>query len=264
MNSKQSCFSILASSFIKEVYKDKQNDGLVNFMHDITFGRGQISMLVGNPDTFNFFYQNQIPMICTDETGRTLSEGIYINKTLESSYKDCSVLMPLLPQTAAQFNQNYGKTSLHKVIRENDCQHLFSLFFDLEENDFIHWVVNNGAFVQNLIEEYKVKAKDIILEAKAKENRVILPNSHGFQTRSKNEKSPHLCLIHKNMHAPIHLSHQQSRCLLYLMQGHSAKQIGIKMNLSCRTVEHYLERIRKILGCRSNKELILTYYNQLT
>lgn len=256
-------FSVQTAEFIKEVYKDKEKIGLINFMHDITFGHGQISMLVSNPETFKFFSQNKIPMLCTDHSGRNLAEGIYLNKTLEESYKDCSVLMPLLPKTASHFNQNYGKNSLHIVAREKDCQHLYSLFFNLDEREFLHWIINNGTFIQNLIEDYKIKAKNIILEAKAPENRVTLPNSSDFFVKSANENSLRVNVIHKTLHVPIHLSPQQSRCLTYLMQGNSAKEIGIKMCLSYRTVEHYLEKIRRQLGCDSNRELMSTYYDQL-
>lgn len=249
--------------FIREVYKNKQN-GLINFMHDITFGQGEISMLYSNKETFQFFYENKIPMLCTDHSGRTLPEGVYINKTLENLYKDCSTIMPLLPKIAPNFNQNYGKNSIHFVTREADCQHLHSLFFDLEENEFLHWVVNNGNFMQNLIEEYKVKAKDIILEAKAPENRVILPNSSEFfSSPTPTDHSIRINIIHKSLSIPIHLSKQQSVCLHYLMKGKSAKEIGLKMHLSNRTVEHYLERIRKQLGCSSNRELVSTYSGQV-
>lgn len=256
-------FSTKVCPFIREVHKNNNKNGLVNFMHDITFGQGQISMLVGSKETFDFFYQNKIPMLCTDNSGRTLANGIYLNKTLEKNYQDCSSLMPLLPKKAQQFNQNYGKNSLHIMSRETDCQHLYSLFFDLDENEFLHWVVNNGTFIQNLIEEYKVKARDIILEASDPKNRVILPNSSDFFTNLPPKNSFQQKLIHKSLHVPIHLSPQQNKCLTYLMQGNSAKQIGTKMNISYRTVEHYLEKIRKILGCHSNKELVSCYYDQM-
>jgi DNA-binding CsgD family transcriptional regulator len=48
------------------------------------------------------------------------------------------------------------------------------------------------------------------------------------------------------------------------MQGKSAKKIALEMHLSHRTIEHYLERIRTILSCSSNKELVAYYGNQLS
>jgi hypothetical protein len=164
-------FSLKAASYIRDVYKKHQKIKLTNFMHDITFGKGQISMLVSNEEVFRFFHDNKIPMLCTDDSGRILPTGIYLNKTLQNTYKECSVIMPLLPKVAKQFNQNYGKNSVHFSVRENDCQHLYSLFFDLTTNEFLQWIVNNGSFMQDLIENYKIAAKDIILEAKSPANK---------------------------------------------------------------------------------------------
>jgi DNA-binding CsgD family transcriptional regulator len=262
-------FAITATSFIKEICKPLHNHniGLTNFMHDITFDKGQISMLGNDEKVFLFYYQNKIPTICTDDSGRVLEEGIYLNKTLESSRKDCAVLMPLLIKIGRQFGQNYGKNSVHVVARENDCQHLYSLFLDLEENDFLHWVLNNGNFLKDFVNQYNILAKDIILEAKANENRIILPTFSDFassmQLDDLAQDPPQLRIFHKSLQIPVHLSSQQSKCLLLLAKGKSAKEIAIEMKLSHRTVEHYLERIRKQLGCSSTREVIASYGDQL-
>ena len=60
-------------------------------------------------------------------------------------------------------------------------------------------------------------------------------------------------LIHKNLHMPVYLSTKQAKCLTLLIQGKSAKEIAIKMKLSYRTIEHYIEKIRNQLGCSSTK-----------
>lgn len=52
------------------------------------------------------------------------------------------------------------------------------------------------------------------------------------------------------------LTKRQSDCLLYLVQGLSLKQIGKKLKLSPRTVEHYLDAVKFKLNCGSRAELI--------
>lgn len=257
-------FNVSASKFIQEFCKPFEGIALTNFMHDITFGHGQISMLVSNEEVSSFYAKNKIPMLCTDDSGRTLEEGIYINKILEDQYKDCSILMPLMVQVSEQFGQNSGKNSLHIVNKEKDCQHLYSLFFDLPEKEFLHWVINNGSFLSDFIENYNALAHDLILEGKSPENRIILPNFN--PTLLSNEADPSsapLTLLHKTLHMPVHLSSQQSRCFRLLIQGKSAKEISIEMKLSHRTIEHYLEKIKKILGCATSKELITSYFDQV-
>ncbi len=229
-------------------------------MHDITFAEGRISMLVSQAELFQFYYQNKIPTLCTDRTGRTLPDGIYLNKILQQNNPDCAVLIPLMQKIGKKFGVNYGQNSLTVMVHEKECQHLYSFYFDLNEKDFLHWVINNGHLLQDVIDDYNWNAREVISEAKAAENQIVLPffnDSH--HTSEKNQIS----LIHKNMNIPIHLSPQQSKCLLLLMKGKSAKQIAREIKLSHRTVEHYLERIRKLLDCSSNRELMAAYGDQL-
>lgn len=171
--------------------------------------------------------------------------------------------MPLMVKVGRKFGQSFGKHSVHIVTREQDCQHLYSLFFELTENDFLHWVINNGCFLQDLIANYNLMAKDIILAAKSTENRIILPNSNEKNLSIHDKKPNRLRLLHKKTNMPIVLSKQQSACILLLSKGKSAKEIGFEMGLSSRTVEHYLERIKNQLGCATSKELIASYHDQL-
>lgn len=261
-------FSISASPFLQEMCKPFQHLNLISFIHDITFGAGQVSMLVSIEELFMFYYKNKVPLICTDSSGRNLKDGIYLNRTLESNYKDCSILLPVVSKTVNQYSGQQGKNSLHIVVREGDCQHLYSLSFDLEEEAFLHWIINNGSFLSDFIDNYNDSAKDIILEAKAPENRILLPyfneNKISIPSGSSGKNHARVTVYHKTMNVPIHLSAQQSKCLLLIMQGKTAKDIALKMHLSCRTVEYYIVIIRNLLGCSSTKELILSYANQLT
>ena len=51
------------------------------------------------------------------------------------------------------------------------------------------------------------------------------------------------------------LSVQEKECLMLLLKGHSASEIGKTMLLSCRTVEHYIENVKNKLDCHSKYEL---------
>ena len=42
------------------------------FIHDITYGKGQFSILTDNRDYLEYFYVNHLPAFFTDETGRFL------------------------------------------------------------------------------------------------------------------------------------------------------------------------------------------------
>ena len=261
-------FSISVTQFIQEVSKPLQSIGLTNFVHDITFGDGQIAMMMGNKNVFNHYHQNKIPTFCTDSNGRTLQDGVYLNKTLENTRHDCALLMPNLIKIGLKYGQNYGKNSLHIVAREDDCQHFYCMFFDLDENDFLQWVINNGAFINDFIDDYKVKHKDTVIEAKAVENRITLPTSEEFFQstilKEMDETQPLPKIIHKHLGMPIHITKQQGRCLRLLAEGKTAKEIATTLHISHRTVEDYFDKLRKQMGCSSSKKLIAEYGDQLS
>lgn len=52
------------------------------------------------------------------------------------------------------------------------------------------------------------------------------------------------------------LSPQELRCLEYFKLGHSAQATAAKMNLSQRTVEHYIDSVKDKLNCSSKWELL--------
>lgn len=54
----------------------------------------------------------------------------------------------------------------------------------------------------------------------------------------------------------ILLSRQETRCLQYTVQGKTAKETALLMDLSFRTIESYLEHIKVKLNCRTKSELI--------
>lgn len=61
----------------------------------------------------------------------------------------------------------------------------------------------------------------------------------------------------------LQLSPQQLKCFQALVKGSSIKQISTELNLTYRTVEHYLRFVRTKLKCRSTNELIARYAGQV-
>lgn len=57
----------------------------------------------------------------------------------------------------------------------------------------------------------------------------------------------------KDMHG---VTKRQFECLVFLVQGMTMKEIGKKLSLSPKTVEHYIEAMKITLQCNSRIELI--------
>ena len=58
------------------------------------------------------------------------------------------------------------------------------------------------------------------------------------------------------------LSPQQLKCFQLLTKGFLLKQIAHEMNLTYKTIEHYMSHIRKKLNCKNTRELIANYANR--
>jgi DNA-binding CsgD family transcriptional regulator len=52
------------------------------------------------------------------------------------------------------------------------------------------------------------------------------------------------------------LTSRQADCLYFLVKGMTAKHIAVKLNLSPRTIEHYLETLKDKFSCYSRHDLI--------
>lgn len=260
-------FSLSSTQYIKNFCHSLQDKKIVNFVHDITFGHGEISMLVTEQKIRDFYYNNTIPIACSDYSGRKLRDGIYIDKVLEDYHPECIPLMALLRNIGQKKGLNYGTHAIHFSVREPDCQNLYTIFFDMHESDFLHYVVNNGSFFEDMIENYQLLSRDIILEAKSVNNRVVQPSfNDSFLPNNlmKTNAELKVCVFHRKTNLPTYLPKQQGRCLMHLTQGKSSKEIARAMNLSTRTIDFYLDILRKQLGCRSSKELIISYAEQLS
>lgn len=251
--------SIQAQHFMRTCCKSLQRLGIVNFSHDMTFPKGELAMLTTDANIFRLYFKERIPAVCTDENGRTLKPGVYLRQSLMKAHPDCSILLPkILPKFKAESML---------LIAENDvdCQHFYTILSLQQEAEFLQNVVNNIHYIKNFLVRYRRQAQEVILEAKRPSNRIVLPLSkhlilpNSFKQQSETNPQESSCIFHKTTKLPVHLSPQQNRCFLLLMEGKSAKQIAGVMELSPRTVEHYLERLRELLDCHSNRELLASY-----
>ena len=233
------------------------------FMHDITYGKGQISILSDSKDWIEFYVTNQLPLFFTDESGRILPEGVYVTNTLLKT-EDEKNRFDSLKQ---RFNFSY---SLIIVKHEGDIQHTYSVKLNCNENQLIFFLANKLPYIQRFIAVYERQCKDAIDFVKNEKRHLICPYGSGdtsslaelLQTYLVDEETLEnqaLHVPHALNHQLVNLSDQQSRCLQLLLKGKAAKVIAQQMNLSHRTIEHYTAHIYKRLGIHNSGELISHY-----
>ncbi len=229
------------------------------FCHDMTFGNGMGAMLHSHDELVTRYYSSQdIPFVFTNEKGRTLADGAYLSKYVYAPITEYRRLLSWVKQSFT------FRHMLSIAINEKDQQQLFTFFFDCTEAQFMQHMVKHYYFYQQFIRRYQTLFADVIdderenhqaqfplSDIKLSDDQSIL-----FDDENKNE-----LFFPKNIIADVVsiLSPQQTKCLSLLGQGMTARDIALDMQLSVRTVEHYIAAIKQKLNVKNTKELIAKY-----
>lgn len=253
-----------------------QKQGICLFGHDITFGKGEISVLTNRHDMLNFYYENAMPAVCTSDEGRVLAPGIYLTQNL-ANYKDHAEIHPIIAQ---KFGYTYG---IHIVERDIDRQHVYYFFYNLKEADFLYMAMNTIGILQAFIQDYKKKARALIEEGSLKKNRLILPYgelaskklSTFSEFTAKELKSTPLDfdlifssanedlggLLTKKSYpirlefGVVNLSKMEILTLIHLLKGLHAGEIAQTLGIKQTTVESYLVNIKNKLAVGKKRDL---------
>lgn len=111
---------------------------------------------------------------------------------------------------------------------------------------FIQKFIEENQFLFKLLEDNQVNLQEII-GLKFQKAEIAL-------TASLPRRKQFLATLGIKM--PESLSKRDDAVLKHLLEGNSASQIAKKLHLSCRTIEHYMERLKEKLICYSKADLI--------
>lgn len=248
--------SSLSSKKIHEICKKLNFINVNHFCHDITFGKGEMSMLTSMESMFEFYYKNQFPMIFSDESGRTLDSGIYLSSYLKE--KDIGY-----QEITQKLSKEFLITSMkviHVVEKEIDHQNTYSFVIDIPETiNFSHYAINQIHHIKNFIEKYKVEEKDLILEVKKQKNRIKLPfsDSINLATSKLNHRRKDMTYYSDNN---IDLTSRQLEILKLYLSCKTAKEAGRLLNISYRTFEKTIEIIKQKLNAKSKHDFLRMAY----
>lgn len=160
------------------------------------------------------------------------SKQLYISK----SYED------LWDHTCGDLIKNPDSWFRHLVLAESIKNH------DTE---------NNKEILAPVINRYKIKGRHKSMIDIIDFTFPIFDDSHkklavgGFATVAKLEVSKTIAANRRLM-----ISRQELVCLRYTLEGLTAQDIAIKLGLSKRTIETYLENLKDKTGCKNKLQLI--------
>lgn len=196
---------------------------------------GRMSILASNPYWVKHFFEENYPA-----GGDVRRNGVYLWPT--------HLPTDAIITARNEFNQDHGITT----IREHEDHIEFFDFTTKRDNHHaLYYYLNHHDIFEKFADHFKQVATPLITKSDA----------HTLPLTSLSERK----LLQNQLipKAEQLLSQEASRlttrqltCLKLLAQGMSMREIGEHLNLSRRTVEHYIATIKTKLNCRNRMELI--------
>ncbi|MDF1685076.1 MAG: helix-turn-helix transcriptional regulator [Legionellaceae bacterium] len=256
-----------SATHIAEIAKPLGSMGIVGLCYMRLYYDGSILNLASCPNWTDFYFEQLYQNTYSSED---LSDHLFIDKGVS--------LWALNPhnQVWRDVGDKFGYGHGVSLCEEHEDFREIMAFYSTKNNHAMnHFYINQTDQLKKLKQYFLSEASELI--QKSEHQRVINSPLILFENMSLSDvNKPKQSIItpvdletswsyvfHKDTHEPIHLPVQQNLCFKYLMEGKSAKEIARAMGLSPRTVEYYLSIIRQQLGCRSSRELILSYAEQL-
>lgn len=253
------------AAHVKEIIAPLQSYGIIGLFYSRIYTDGSIVNLASNQNLTDFYF-------------RKLFSGHYMDQDIEDElYVPEGVslwALNLNNQIWQDMQNNFGYGNGATLCAEHEnFREIIGFYSTVDNRSINHFYINQVDMLKKMRLHFLSQSAELIQQAER--DRLLfqhpaLPQRLEFPCRDHNNKSniinnsiSSICIFHKKTGMPMQLSPQRSQCLKYLMQGKSTKEIAQTMRLASKTVEHYLEFIRRELGCRSSKELILSYANQV-
>jgi len=256
-------FAIKSSNDIAKFIENSNlyDKGIKHFAYVKLFADGTRIHLASTQNWTKCFFNNYFNIGMTSKPFNT-----YENSYLLCAYQDKSHVYSIMRN---EFNIEHGFLLIDKY--SSFCE--IAMFASTREYSTINnYYINNLDKLRNCLLDFKDTHRHLI--EKSHKDRLILPknsnriifelsnnsnDSQRFSLDHQNNNHLYVRLFQKELNKEILFSKQQSRCFKLLIKGYSIKEIANLMQLSPRTVEHYIEKIREILICKNIKEIILKY-----
>ncbi len=247
--------------------------GISTFGYRIFFSNGKSFGICSN-EKWNSFFEYQflsqnkhIPRY-EEEVGQALKKGKYFWARIgepDSNDRFCSMLY--------EFDV---WNSLCIYYKNSETVDAFYFASTKDNKDIINFYLNNIKLLERYASYFKEKFSEITnIENLAKLSEPTLGNGvfangcsggEDEEIRVKNfsQSLPVSKLVMNKEGQSIILSKREAECLCYMAFGKTMKEIAICLNLSPRTIEFYIDNMKKKTGLSSKSQLLSMFFNSLT
>ena len=156
----------------------------------------------------------------------------------------------------------FGLDHILMIIDEN-INHRDFYFIGTDSSNYkiVSLYLSHLDLIYRFIDYFKETAKNLIVESH--KNKLILPDYTQTEVDEFNFSDETIAAFNESISLPfphvidgVQLTKRQADCLFYLAKGMASKQIAQQLQLSPKTIEHYLTNVKTKLGCHNRAELI--------
>ena len=148
------------------------------------------------------------------------------------------------------------------IIEENiDYRDFYFIGTDSSNYKIVSLYLSHLDLIYRFIDYFKETAKNLIVESH--EHKLILPDYTITEAGGFNFSHEKIAAFNQSISLPfshmvdgVQLTKRQADCLFYLTRGMTSKQIAKQLQLSPKTIEHYLINVKAKLDCNNRAELI--------
>lgn len=246
---------------VREIIAPMHAVGVAGMFYVRIYNDGTIINLANNADWTDFYFKR-------------LTQGQYLQQDIIDQFFTYSGVSlwalneasPIWKDAKHYFGYSNGVSICEDYANFREVIGFYSSDDDQKMN---HFYVNQIDTLKRMKQYFMLQSQEVIRLAEDERHAMhyaIFPKIEPhFDAQSLDcfNKPQSIVLIHKDSGMPVNITPQRGKCLVHLLRGQSMQEIAANLQLSPKTVEHYLEMLRKELGCCSSKELILHYAHQI-
>jgi DNA-binding CsgD family transcriptional regulator len=226
------------------------------------YPNGKMIYFINNDKWLDYSFQHQI-----------WASKNAVNR-VKKAYKEGSYyyIWPIIPNNHDQVYSKLYEYNIWKGIsiykRYGECVEAFCFISIVDTDKVVDLYINNQNVLDRFCQYFKNRTKDII--NKSSTHSLLCSPVNSFTDNSINthhvsqdfiDATPIKNYFLRIKTKDISLSIQETKCLFFIAQGKSMKEIANINNISVRTVETHLNNIKKKTDCFSTSQLISHFYN---
>ena len=235
----------------------KDQLGINYFTYHTLSSEGEYSVIVSNPEFAEYFTSNKFYY---EDPFIRHPDNFHESAVLWKSYGSDRFKNDLLNSIKTEFNFDHGISLIRKSRNFGSDLEIFGFASPTNHQNASHYYLNHLEIFKGFCDHFTFEASSIL--KKMSGNPIQLKDLIGdafFEINPIPKSVPYPTFLNSPSHPPDLISCLSARerdCLLLYSRGKTASKTGKILNLSTRTVEHYMESVKNKLNCERKTDLL--------